>query len=161
MPIFKSVLLHLFPIFVFSISILGCSKKLGGEVKQTVPIPPAAFSFKQHEIVTGSAKHQTVLTGFLMGGTIAELAMAVLLGDVNGDGHSDLLVGKNWEELHIFLGVSGPELLAKKPQKVKVAMPNDERNIWLVNLNKDNKQDILIYHRSTTEQYRVTMLIAK
>ena len=86
---------------------------------------------------------------------------AVLLGDVNGDGHSDLLVGKNWEELHIFLGVPGPKLLAKKPQKVKVAMPNDERNIWLVNLNKDNKQDILIYHRSTTEQYQVTMLIAK
>ena len=86
---------------------------------------------------------------------------AVLLGDVNGDGRSDLLVGKNWKELHIFLGVPGPELLAKKPQKVKVAMPNDERNIWLVNLNKDNKQDILIYHRSTTEQYRVTMLIAK
>ena len=75
MPIFKPVLQHLFLIFVCSISILGCSKELGGKVKQAALIPPAAFSFKQHEIVTGSAKHQTVLTGFLMGGTIAELAM--------------------------------------------------------------------------------------
>ena len=86
---------------------------------------------------------------------------AVLLGDVNGDGHSDLLVGKNWEELHVFLGVPGPELLAQTPQKVAVAMPNDERNIWLADLNTDNKQDILIYHPSTTEPDRVTLLIAR
>ena len=85
----------------------------------------------------------------------------VLLGDVNGDGRSDLLVGKNWEELHIFLGVPGPELLARKPQKVAVAMPNDERNARLAALNKDNKQDILIYYPSTTEPHRVILLIAQ
>ena len=86
---------------------------------------------------------------------------AVLMGDVNGDERSDLLVGKNWEELHIFLGVPGEELLAQKPQKVAVAMPNDERNMRLVNLNKDNKQDILIYYPSTTEPHRVTLLITQ
>jgi hypothetical protein len=31
----------------------------------------------------------------------------------------------------------------------------------LVNLNKDEKQDILMHHRSTTEPHRVTMLIAQ
>jgi len=85
---------------------------------------------------------------------------AVLLGDVNGDGRSDLLVAENWEELHLFLGVPEPELLAQTPQKVAATMPNDERNIRLVNLNKDNKQDILVYHPSTTDPHRVILLIS-
>ena len=85
----------------------------------------------------------------------------VLLGDVNGDGRSDLLVGKDWEELHVFLGIPGPELLAQTPEKITVAMPNDERNARLVNLNRDNKQDILIHHPSTTDPHRVILLTAQ
>ena len=60
---------------------------------------------------------------------------AVLLGDVNGDKRPDLLIGKDWKEMHVFLGIPGPKLLAQKPQTVAVAMPEDERNIRLVPLS--------------------------
>ncbi len=90
---------------------------------------------------------------------------AVLLGDVNGDGRSDLVVGKRPKELHVFLGVSGPDLFEPRPRKVAVALPHDERNSWLVDLNKDGKQDVLM-HRGPTdhapaEPHRLTILIAR
>ena len=37
---------------------------------------PAEFTFDQYEVGTGTAKHQTVLTGFFLGGAIAEIAVA-------------------------------------------------------------------------------------
>ena len=86
---------------------------------------------------------------------------SVLIADVNGDRRSDLLVQQGPKELRIFMGVSGPELFARKPRKVAVTMPNDEKHTWLADFNKDDKQDLLMYHPSTTESNRVTLLIAR
>ena len=85
---------------------------------------------------------------------------SVLIGDVSGNSRSDLLVQNGPEELHVFLGVPGPKLFARRPQKVAVAMPYEEYT-WLVDLNKDGVQDLLMHHPSTTEPHRVTMLIAQ
>ena len=41
------------------------------------------FTFDQYEVITGITKRQTVLTGFLLGGPIAELAVVHI--DENDD----------------------------------------------------------------------------
>ena len=106
----------------------------------------------------------------------------LLIGDVTGDDRADLLVG--WDrrslpglEFHpadlfkVYIGVPGPDLFSTQPMDVAVPMPDHGEYAWLVDLNKDGKQDILLHHPSccrgdihreaTTEPPRVTMLIAR
>lgn len=96
------------------------------------------------------------------------------IGDVTGDGRSDLLISDHPRIMLVFVGVLGPEIFARQPQKVAVALPNDEEYTRLVDLNKDGIQDILMHHPFTlrdahgarklslgTEPHRVTMLIAR
>lgn len=97
----------------------------------------------------------------------------LLIGDMTGDGRSDLLVGSDGD-VPVFVGVPGPDLFDPLPHKVEVTLPNDEEYTWLVDLNKDGKQDVLMHHTFTlrddhggpirppgTEPHRVTMLVAR
>ncbi|MDE2810359.1 MAG: hypothetical protein OXN90_18245, partial [Gemmatimonadota bacterium] len=75
MPIFSSLFQGLFPTLVFGLFLAGWVR------------PAAAQStgdlFEQYEVVIGSAERQTVLTGFLLGGAVADLAVVNI--DENGD----------------------------------------------------------------------------
>jgi hypothetical protein len=85
----------------------------------------------------------------------------LLIGDVNGDGRSDLLTVDHPWIMDVFVGVPGPDLVARRSQNVAVAAPNDEEYTWLVDLNNDGKQDILMHHPSTNWPHRLTIMIAR
>ena len=85
---------------------------------------------------------------------------AVRLGDLNGDGRSDLLVARNRKRLDIHLGVPGPALFAKRPQRIVVTVPEDEEYTWLADLDRDGKQDVLMHHPSATGPHRVAVLMS-
>lgn len=86
---------------------------------------------------------------------------AVRLGDVNGDGLSDAVIARNRKRLHVHLGVPGPELLARKPQRITISVPEDEEYTWLADLNRDGTQDVLMHHTSATAPHRLTVLMSR
>ncbi len=98
----------------------------------------------------------------------------LFIGDVTGNGRSDLLIEWTHRELHVFAGVPGQDLFAEQPRKVAVDLPADEEYAWMTDLNRDGRQDIVMHHPLTkrdahgapmelpgTEPHRVTLLIAR
>ena len=82
----------------------------------------------------------------------------VLIGDVHGDGHADLVVGHARDELRIYAG-DATEPWRGRPQRVSVELPDDERDTSLADLDGDGKQDVLVYDASRTP-HRLTVLMA-
>ena len=65
----------LFPILVLGAFLSECMAYAGDDQAA------AEFTFNQYDVVIGSAKRQTVLTGFLLGGAMAELAVVNINGN--------------------------------------------------------------------------------
>lgn len=86
---------------------------------------------------------------------------AILFGDFNGDQRTDMLMQKGKKQLLIFAGEPQPNLFARRPQKIKVALPKNKKYIWLKDLNNDGRQDILMYHKPTRKSPRLTILLAQ
>jgi hypothetical protein len=85
----------------------------------------------------------------------------VMVGDVNGDGHADLLVGTSPTELSIFRGTDAPDLFERQARKLEIDLPYDERHTRLSDLNGDGAMDILVHHRSTTGPDRIELRISR
>ena len=72
---------NLLSILVVGVFLSGCMTHTGNALGADEAAAP--FTFEQYEVVTGSAKRQTVLTGFLLGGAIADLAVVDIDEDDN------------------------------------------------------------------------------
>ena len=87
---------------------------------------------------------------------------AVLLGDVDGNGLKDLLVGDRWDRLSVFLASSGPDPFRTPAVKIPVAIPAaGDLNVRLADLDQNGRQDVVIHHPSPTGPNRVIVLMAR
>ncbi|HJN50116.1 MAG: VCBS repeat-containing protein [Pseudomonadales bacterium] len=86
---------------------------------------------------------------------------AFLTGDISGNGYPDLLVNASRQELHIFQGVSGPDLFEQNAQSVAMVATDYEKNTRLVDLTRNDRKSVVAYHPSTTGPHRVQVLLAR
>lgn len=140
--------------------------KIVGTIFSALAKNTVSFDLQVHRMVDGAYGDRPAADLSIKFGTGREsgktpMIPAQLVGDVNGDGRLDLLVQEGREELRIHLGVPGGRLVAGSPQTIDVAMPADEEFTWLVDLDRNGKQDVLIHHPFTTGAQRVTLLIAE
>ena len=95
-------------------------------------------------------------------------------GDVTGDGRLDLIGTDHPYRLYVTPGAPGPGVFSDQHVALRLEMPNDEEYMWLADLNRDGKQDVVL-HRPFTERdghgkrlrppgaepHRVTLLVTR
>lgn len=73
---------------------------------------------------------------------------AIVAADVTGDGLKDLLVQDGVGELKIFTGNGEPGLFEKRPVTIKLALPDEEQNIRVEDLNGDERDDLVMLFKA-------------
>lgn len=86
---------------------------------------------------------------------------AVMVGDFTGDTLADLAVQEGDEGLRVFPGVRDERLFDKRGKLIEVAMPDDRSKVHMLDLNRDDKKDVLLHFDSRVETNRLTVLMAQ
>lgn len=140
---------------------IGLGGMFGAIAGNSVAIDLALYLLRDGEYPAKPDWERRVSSPFSPLNKRGPLFPTVLTGDVNGDGRSDLLIGERWDELSVFLGVPGKELIASRAITLNVAVPADERNSRTADLNSDGKEDVFIQHSSAAEPGRLIILMAR
>jgi len=79
----------------------------------------------------------------------------LFIGDVSGDGRLDMLIATTPDGMEIFAGATKGRAFSSLSQPVREPMPDNNEYSWLVDLNNDGKQDVLLHdpYYSRREHY--------
>ncbi len=86
---------------------------------------------------------------------------SVLIADVTGDGRSDLLIQQGRAALRVYEGIEGAGLFSNTYQKFDLVMPDDENSVLLAELDSDNREDLILHFKSSTEPGRLVLMLAR
>ncbi len=95
------------------------------------------------------------------GSTGQPVIMAV---DLNGDGLKELMLSAGEKRLSIYLGEDNAELFKSRKKRHKLVLPQDGSMLVAVDLNNDDKQEIIVRYGKQDEQElrnKIVILSAK